>query len=113
MPNLFKRWHFLLLIQTIPEIQKYFKDDNKKVFIEKTWQTLIEETKKIAIIYNAIDFSESKTNAQPNSKIIIGNGVLQKALRFLKDSIDSADNLVAIHRHRTPISLKAYCLMFV
>ncbi len=48
-----------------------------------------------------------------SKKIIIGNGVLQKALRFLKDSIDSADNLVAIHRHRTPISLKAYCLMFV
>tara|TARA_X000000368_G_C23051654_1_gene721705 strand:- start:74 stop:811 length:738 start_codon:yes stop_codon:yes gene_type:complete len=48
-----------------------------------------------------------------SNKIIIGNGVLQKALRFLKDTIDSADNLVAIHRHRTPISLKAYCLMFV
>jgi predicted membrane chloride channel (bestrophin family) len=48
-----------------------------------------------------------------SKKIIIGNGVLQKALRFLKDSIDSADNLIAIHRHRTPISLKAYCLMFV
>ena len=48
-----------------------------------------------------------------SKKIIIGNGVLQKALRFLKDSIYSADNLVAIHRHRTPISLKAYCLMFV
>ena len=37
------------LLNTLPEIQKYFKDDNKKVFIEKTWQTLIEETKKIAI----------------------------------------------------------------
>ena len=48
-----------------------------------------------------------------SKKIVIGNGVLQKALRFLKDTIDSADNLVAIHRHRTPISLKAYCLMFV
>jgi len=48
-----------------------------------------------------------------SKKIIIGNGVLQKALRFLKDTIDSADNLVGIHRHRTPISLKAYCLMFV
>ena len=48
-----------------------------------------------------------------SNKIVIGNGVLQKALRFLKDTIDSADNLVAIHRHRTPISLKAYCLMFV
>ena len=48
-----------------------------------------------------------------SKKDIIGGGTLQKALRFLKDTIDSADNLVGIHRHRTPISLKAYCLIFV
>ena len=27
--------------------------------------------------------------------------------------IDSADNLIAIHSHRTPVSLKAYCLIFI
>ena len=48
-----------------------------------------------------------------SKKDIIGGGTLQKALRFLKDTIDSADNLVGIHRHRTPVSLKAYCLIFV
>jgi DNA polymerase III epsilon subunit-like protein len=37
------------LLNTLPEIQKYFKDDNKKAFLEKSWQTLIEESKKIAI----------------------------------------------------------------
>ena len=44
-------------------------------------------------------------------KDIIGSGTLQKAIRFLKDTIDSADNLIGIHTHRTPISLKAYCLI--
>lgn len=44
---------------------------------------------------------------------IIGGGTLQKVSRFLKDTYDSADNLVGIHTHRTPISLKAYCLIFV
>ena len=44
---------------------------------------------------------------------IIGGGTLQKISRFLKDTYDSADNLVGIHTHRTPISLKAYCLIFV
>ena len=48
-----------------------------------------------------------------SKKSIIGGGTLQKIIRFLKDTIDSADNLVAIDRHRTPISLKAYCLIFV
>jgi len=52
------------------------------------------------------DFLNSK-------KSIIGGGTLQKIIRFLKDTTDSADNLVAIDRHRTPISLKAYCLIFV
>jgi len=44
---------------------------------------------------------------------VIGGGTLQKVSRFLKDTYDSADNLVGIHTHRTPISLKAYCLIFV
>lgn len=52
------------------------------------------------------DFLKSK-------KEIIGGGTLQKVIRFLKDTVDSADNLIGIHRHRTPISLKAYCLIFV
>ena len=37
------------LLNTLPEIQKYFKDDIKKAFLEKSWQILIEESKKTAI----------------------------------------------------------------
>ena len=37
----------------------------------------------------------------------------EKIFRFLKDVLDSADNLIGIHSHRTPISLKAYCLIFI
>ena len=44
---------------------------------------------------------------------IIGNGPREKSLRFFKDTIESADNLIAIHSHRTPVSLKAYCLIFI
>ena len=44
---------------------------------------------------------------------VIGNGTREKALRFFKDSVESADNLIAIHSHRTPVSLKAYCLIFI
>ena len=47
-----------------------------------------------------------------SKKSVLG-GTLQKAIRFLKDTIDSADNLIGIHNHRTPISLKAYCLIFI
>lgn len=36
-----------------------------------------------------------------------------KVFRFMKDMHESIENLHAIHIHRTPISLKAYCLIFI
>lgn len=47
-----------------------------------------------------------------NSEAISG-GTRQRLFRFLKDSIESSNNLIGIHTHRTPISLKAYCLIFI
>ena len=43
----------------------------------------------------------------------LSGGVKQKIFRFLKDVHVSQENLIAIHTHRTPISLKAYCLIFI
>jgi len=37
----------------------------------------------------------------------------KKPCAFFKDTVESADNLIAIHSHRTPVSLKAYCLIFI
>ena len=31
----------------------------------------------------------------------------------MRDLHNSIENLIAIHTHRTPISLKAYCLIFI
>ena len=53
-------------------------------------------------------FNFFKTNEEE-----ISGGLRQKAIRFLRDVSDSQDNLIAIHLHRTPISLKAYCLIFI
>ncbi|MDG1968256.1 MAG: hypothetical protein P8I30_02400 [Flavobacteriaceae bacterium] len=43
----------------------------------------------------------------------ISGGVKQKIYRFIRDVHVSQENLIAIHTHRTPISLKAYCLIFI
>jgi hypothetical protein len=48
-----------------------------------------------------------------NTKETISGGTKQKIFRFVKDIVESSDNLIAIHTHRTPISLKAYCLIFI
>jgi hypothetical protein len=47
------------------------------------------------------------------SKEIISNGTREKIYRLFRDIIESSDNLIAIHSHRTPVSLKAYCLIFI
>ena len=36
-----------------------------------------------------------------------------KVFRFMRDVHRSIENLHAIHTHRTPISLKAYCKVFI
>lgn len=36
-----------------------------------------------------------------------------KVFRFMKDLHESIENVHAIHTHRTPISLKAYCKVFI
>lgn len=36
-----------------------------------------------------------------------------RILRLMRDLHDAVENLHAIHTHRTPVSLKAYCLVFI
>lgn len=43
----------------------------------------------------------------------IGRQTRDKVFRFVKDMHECVENLNAIHIHRTPISLKAYCLIFI
>ena len=39
--------------------------------------------------------------------------IREKTFRFMKDMHEAVENLNSIHIHRTPISLKAYCLIFI
>lgn len=43
----------------------------------------------------------------------ISNGVSMKIIRFLKDVDESIENTVGLKMHGTPISLRAYCLVFI
>jgi len=43
----------------------------------------------------------------------LGKGLKDKVIRFMKDLHEAIENLHAIHIHRTPISLKSYCLIFI
>lgn len=43
----------------------------------------------------------------------MSKGLRDKIFRFMRDVHRSIENLHAIHTHRTPISLKAYCKLFI
>ena len=46
-------------------------------------------------------------------EVFIPKGVRDKVFRFMNDLHEAIENLHAIHTHRTPISLKAYCKIFI
>lgn len=46
-------------------------------------------------------------------KEFISGKIKDKTFRYLKDVHESVENVHAINIHRTPISLKAYCLIFI
>lgn len=48
-----------------------------------------------------------------NNKEVLPKSVKDKVIRFMHDMHEAIENLLAIHTHRTPISLKAYCLIFI
>jgi len=43
----------------------------------------------------------------------ISNGVALKIIRFVKDVDESIENTIGLKMHGTPISLRAYCLVFI
>ena len=101
------------LIQFSPKIsdedklQGQGKIDNLNDALYNHLTTPSEDPIEIDDAYESfLDFVRSKNET-------ISGGTREKIFRFLKDVIDSADNLIAIHSHRTPISLKAYCLIFI
>ena len=46
-------------------------------------------------------------------KEYISNSLAYKVFRFMKDVHQGIEAVMAVNRHRTPISLRAYCLVFI
>lgn len=59
---------------------------------------------------NSIQQLINFTNSSPES---ISRGVKGKVVGYLQKAQEGIENCLAIHIHRTPISLKAYCKIFI
>ncbi len=58
------------------------------------------------IVHQVYDFVSNQENLVPYK-------LRDRVFKFMKDTHESIENLHAIHIHRTPISLMAYCEIFI
>jgi hypothetical protein len=103
---------------------KYFFFSNKNLSedYKKEIETLLNEI-NTKVLEHLLD---RKSNINDLDKIInklfifisdnneiLSRSLKDKLFRFMKDMHECVENLHAIHMHRTPISLKAYCKLFI
>lgn len=92
-------------------------DENKKEFsdiIQEISEKVVHHLKNNDHVTTDLDVTVDKLYRT----ILAKNAAIPKSLRdkifkYFSDFHESIENLLAIHIHRTPISLKAYCLVFI
>ena len=93
-------------------------EDDKKSEIHNTLTTisdnLLNHLKKSNVTIQEVDASINKIEqfVHDNDETISG-GFRLKIFVFMRSLHEGVENLEAIHIHRTPISLKAYCKVFI
>lgn len=92
-------------------------DENKKIVVEKLHAVS-------HLFFDALTGTENNVQ-KVNRKLsevmefvsanrdTISNGVALKIIRFVKDVDESIENTIGLKMHGTPISLRAYCLVFI
>lgn len=102
----------------------YFIMSSEKMVPEKRAEieSLLNEISEKTIVHlknNEADVKDVDTPINSVYQFIIdnnefiGKSIKEKMFRFMCDLHEAIDNLFAIHIHRTPISLKAYCKVFI
>lgn len=93
-------------------------DDEKKAFIS-------QELEDLSILFFDSLYSSKHDATKTRAKLSgifefirfnqesISNGLTVKVFRLLKDVQESMENTIGISMHGTPVSLRAYCLVFI
>jgi len=106
-----KTIHYFFMSE--PKLSDEDKQEISAILLEISDNTMIHLRESDYSTKN-IDISINKISEFVNSKdTLISRGLKAKIFRFLNDIHESVENLHAIHVHRTPVSLKAYCEFFI
>jgi predicted membrane chloride channel (bestrophin family) len=102
--------YFINSTNQLPEESKKEMSDILLEISEKTMEHLknnSEATADLDFIINQVHTFVQANDANISTKL------RDRIFRFMKDLHESLENLHAINTHRTPLSLKAYCKLFI
>ena len=101
------------LLKSNKDLSVEFKEDFLKIIVEISEAVISHlqkndsATKDLDPVINRVyDFIADKNE-------LISRSLQEKVFRYMNDLHESIENLMAIHIHRTPISLRAYCIVFI
>lgn len=101
------------LFITEPKLSDEDKQEISNILLEIS-DTTMSHLRSSDYSTKNIDMSVNRISEFVSAKdTLISRGLKAKIFRFLNDIHESVDNLNAIHVHRTPVSLKAYCEFFI
>nr|WP_262914734.1 bestrophin family ion channel [Christiangramia lutea] len=102
--------YFLLSSKDLTPEKKREAEDILLEINEKTLEHLSKKNNDIKILdeisHEVYKFVLEKDNLVPNK-------IQDRVFKYAKDMHESIENLHGIHSHRTPISLMAYCEIFI
>lgn len=102
--------HHFTVSNSLPDEQK----NQITAIITEVNTAVIEHLKSKDTDTQKLDATIDKIQAFINEySEFLQKGFHLKILKYINKLHESLDNLHAIHSHRTPISLKAYCLVFI
>jgi hypothetical protein len=106
-----KTLHYFFMCQD--NLSNAHKNEIRKILIEINTDTLKQLSNKNCSIKDLDHIVEKVYQFTLDKKEFVSKSLRDKVFRFLKDLHESIENVYAIHTHRTPISLKAYCEIFI
>lgn len=103
--------HYLVISKSeLPDEEKIIIRDSLEEISEKTIGHIRDNNCTVEHLDNAIN---NVYDFILNHKEFFGRSLRDKIFKYMNDVHESVENLLAIHTHRTPISLKAYCEIFI
>ena len=106
-----KTVHYFVLSN--PKLSEENKNEASNILLEISKDVMGHLKNSIYTTRDLDDVIDKIYNFIDEKHELFSGKIRDKVFRFMNDVHESIENLHAIHTHRTPISLKAYCKIFI